>query len=136
MAIAGVLYRRSVAAVAFEIVWLLLGVASVAQGWMGLRDPRPMLESARNSYGIVISFGALSLALSITHLIRGRLFCLVGGSAGALLGLYGAALILLGHEDVGGLRVALPTGLASIALATWTIIRALQRAREGRVDVA
>jgi len=108
----------------------------VAQGWIGLRDPRPMLDSARNSYGIVIAFGALSLAVSITHLIRGRLFCLVGGSAGALLGLYGAALILLGHEDVGGLRVALPTGLASIALATWTIIRSLQRAGERPVDVA
>jgi hypothetical protein len=128
--------RRSPAALIFEGVWLLLGLASLAQGVIGLRDPQLMLNSARNSYGVVIAFGALALATSVTHAMRGRSFCFVGGFAGGVLALYGVALILLGHEDVGGLHVALPFGLASIVLGVWTMIRAVRRSWGERIEVA
>jgi len=135
MLIARGFYRRSIAAVAFEVVWLLVGAVLIAQGWIGIRDPRPMLESARNSYGVVIVFGGLAILTALTHLVRGRLFSLVGGLAGLLLGLYGVALILLGTEDVGGLRVSLPAGLTAIALGSWTIVRVVLRVK-GSVDAA
>jgi len=123
-----------VSALLFQIVWLLVGVLALRESLAGME--KVSLASARNSYRVVFAFGILALATSATHSVRGRAFCFVGGVTGAVLGLYGLALILLGHEDVGGLKVALPFGAAAIALALWTLTRVRVRAREGQVRVA
>ena len=136
MAIGAVLRSRSVAAAIFAVVWSLLGLTLVAAGWIGFRNVDQLGESARKSYLVVVVFGVLSLATAVTRLVPGRLFCVVGGATGVLAGLYGAALILLGSEDVGGLGVALPAGLSAIAFSAWALASVWRRLRDRRINVA
>jgi hypothetical protein len=91
-------------------------------------------SGAVQSYWIVVAFGLGALAVAASHAWR-RLFGFFGGLVATLLGLYGLALIILGSEDVGGLRVSLPWGLSAIALAAWTIYLVLGTVLE-RGDVA
>jgi hypothetical protein len=128
--------RRSTAGLILEVLWLLVGVLAMSQGGLGAVGTSTQHPSARSSYQLLTAFGFVALGASATHAMRGRAFLIVGSVAGGVLTLYGLALILLGHEDVGGLRAALPFGAGAVALGLWTVAEVRNRARERRVNVA
>jgi hypothetical protein len=117
---------KRTAAIVLESLWIILGLASLAEGLFGAfefeRHPTPIF------WPVTIN-GVLSLATAITHALRSRLFRIVGGITGTLLGLYGLVLIFFGTEDVGGLQVSLLFGLSAVALASWTLWLAIKRPR-------
>jgi hypothetical protein len=123
MAISTVL-RRPAGFLIFEGTWVVVGLASLAVGAAKLIETSFSEFGTEKSYWILVVFAVLAFSVAASHASQ-RLFRLTGTVTGLLLGLYGLALILLGTEDVGGLRVSLPWGLSAIALAGWTIFRVI-----------
>src|SRR5712691_6723222 len=101
------------------IVWIVLGVAllgvAIREFVKGLRPGSQLFE---------LCAAGFCLLTGITVLKLWSLGRWLAGLGGIVAGLYAVVLVVLGTEDVGGLAVSLPSGLALVAFSVWNLAAA------------
>jgi len=97
----------------FAILWIVVGCAClVGFAFLGL-DASAL---------ILAGFGLVVLLTGVAQLLDWQVRMVLVRITGAILALYCLALIFMGTEDAGGPWVSLPSGLAGIALGSWSLL--------------
>ena len=108
--------------VAKTVLWLALAAGLF---WATLRWPDA------GSFWITAGSALFSLVAAVAIASGWRAGKWLGIAGGIVLILYALALVLLGTEDVGGLGLSLPWGIALAAFGVWNLF--VEPGRESRV---
>jgi hypothetical protein len=75
-------------------------------------------------------FGAAALWASLSYTFRWKGYRAVNVLVAVILALFVTALLLMGSEDIGGLRVSVPAFLVGMSLGVWSVVLAVCEPRD------